>query len=148
MEQEVEHPEEDVTHVAGTGTEAVAESDVQGQADAETVNIGQSGAQVVTADKVVVEQGAVGRAEGRFIDVESGAIGIAQGENISVSDGAVGIVAAEKVKIRDSVALMVACNKIEGEDVTVVFNMRAAVVFALLLGVINSLFKLIARRRA
>jgi len=114
---------------------------------AQTVNITEGGAQTVKAEKVIVEQGGIAHAEAQFIDVKQGGIGIAQGENVSITDGGVGIIAAENVKMTDAVAVLVAANKIEGEDITILFDVRAAVVFALVLGVVNSLFKLIGRRK-
>jgi hypothetical protein len=113
---------------------------------AETVNIQQGGAQTVKAEKVYVEQGGIGRAEAKFVDVKDGGIGIAQGENVTLTDGGVVVVAAENVKMEDAMAVFVAANQIEGEGVKVLVDMRAAVIFALVLGAVTSLFKLITKR--
>jgi hypothetical protein len=118
-----------------------------GDIEAQTVHISQGGAQNVTAEKVTVEQGGIARAEGRFIDVHEGGIAIATGENITISNGGAAIVAAENVKMQDSVALFVAASSIEGEDTLVIFDVRAAVIFALVLGFVSSLFKLLSGRR-
>ena len=48
----------------------------------------------------------------------------------------------------DAVALFVAANEIEGEDVTIIFDVRAAVVFALIVGAISSIFKLLSGEKA
>ena len=133
---------------AEPGVECADVGTVAAEVIAETVNITQGGAQMVRADKVYVEQGGIGRAEARFIDVSEGGIGIAQGENVSITDGGAGIIAAENVKMQDAMALFVAANRIEGEGVTILFDTRAAVVFALVLGTVMSLFKLLTRRRS
>ncbi len=86
-----------------------------GEVTAETVDMTRGSAQVVKADKVIINQGAAGRVEARFVDVKNGAIGIAHGEN-TISDGAAGVVGAENVKLQDSFVLFAAANKIEGED--------------------------------
>jgi hypothetical protein len=153
MDAELNQQEEE-SIVEAVETEAAAQAEcaeagtVQAEVTAETVYISQGGAQMVRADKVYVEQGGIARAEARFIDVSEGGIGIAQGENISITEGGAGIIAAENVKMQDSVAVFVAANEIEGEGVTVVFDVRAAVVFALVLGTVTSLFKLVTRRRS
>jgi hypothetical protein len=153
MEADLDPREEEST-VETMDTEGVTEGEcadagkVEAEVTAETVNISRGGAQLVKADKVHVEQGGIARAEARFIDVTEGGIAIAQGENISITDGGAAIVAAEHVKMQDVVAVLVAANQIEGEDVTIVFDVRAAVVFALVLGAVSSLFKLITRRRS
>ena len=46
------------------------------------------------------------------------------------------------MKMSDAVALFVAANEIEGEDVTIIFDVRAAVVFALIVGAIAMLIGL------
>ncbi len=127
---------------------AAGETTVAGEVTTGTVDMTRGSAQVVKADKVIINQGAAGRVEARFVDVKNGAIGIAHGENITVSDGAAGVVGAENVKIQDSFVLFAAANKIEGEDSAVLIDMRAAVVFALVLGAVTSLFKLMTHRRA
>ncbi len=139
LPEPAEAPEDAESADAGT-----LEAEVTG----ETVNITQGGAQTVKAEKVHVEQGGIARVEARFVDVKDGGVGIIQGENVTITDGGAGIVAAENVKMQDAMAVFVAANQIEGEDVTVLFDVRAAVVFALVLGVISSLFKLITRRRS
>jgi hypothetical protein len=133
---------------AGTSTNETEEApELIEKVEAETVNIAQGGAQVVTAEKVFVEQGGIARAEGTFIDVKEGGIAIAQGENVTLTDGGVGIIAAENVKLHDAMAVFVAANEIEGDDVTILFDIRAAIVFGLVLGFVSSLFKLITRRK-
>ncbi len=136
-------PDEAPEDVESAGTGAL-ETEVTG----ETVNITQGSAQTVKADKVHVEQGGIARVEARFVDVKDGGVGIVQGENVTITDGGAGIVAADHVKMQDSMAMFVAANQIEGEDVTVLFDVRAAVVFALVLGVISSVLKMITRRRS
>ncbi len=121
---------------------------VEDDIEAQIVNISQGGAQNVTAERVLVEQGGIARAEGRFIDVREGAIAVANGENITISDGGAAIVAGENVKMQDSIALFVAASQFEGEDTLVIFDMRAAVIFALVLGLVTSVFKLIRGRRS
>jgi hypothetical protein len=120
---------------------------VQENVEADTVSISQGGAQNVKAEKVHVEQGGIARAEARFIDVREGGIAIAKGENITITDGGAAIVAAEHVKMQDSVAVFVAASQIEGQDTLVIFDVRAAVIFALVLGFVTSVFRLILRRR-
>jgi len=144
---EEELKEEEGTKV--TVVEAAAEeATVPGEVTSETVTMTQGSAQVVKADKVTLNQGAAGRVEARFVDVKSGAVGIAHGENISIVDGAAGVLGAENIKVQDSFVLFAAANKIEGEDTAVLLDMRAAAVFALVLGGVTSLFKLITHRRA
>jgi hypothetical protein len=115
--------------------------------EAQTVSISQGGAQNVKADKVFVEEGGIARAEARFIDVHAGGIAMARAENVTITDGGAAIVAAENVKMQDSVAVFVAANQIEGQDTLVIFDIRAAVIFALVLGFVTSLFKFIMGRR-
>ena len=146
----------ETTHETGeTGADVGAGAELPGgvtmtvedEVAAETVHITQGGAQMVNADKVFVEQGGIARAEARFIDVHEGGIAVARGENITISGGGAAIVAAENVKMQDSVAVFVAASQIEGEDTLVIFDVRAAVIFALVLGFVTSLFKLILGRR-
>jgi hypothetical protein len=120
---------------------------VQSEVEADTVEIRQGGAEHVEADKVFVEQGGIGRAEGRFIDVKDGGIGLVQAQNVTLTDGGAGVIAAENVKMQDAMAFLVAANSIEGEDVTVIFDLRAAVVLGVVLGTVLSLFRLLTGRR-
>ncbi len=123
------------------------ESPVQSEVQADTVEIRQGGAEHVEADKIVVEQGGIGRAEGRFVDVKDGGIGLVQAQNVTLTDGGIGVVAAENVKMQDAMAFLVAANSIEGEDTTVIFDVRAAVIFGIVLGTVLSLFRLLLGRR-
>jgi hypothetical protein len=124
-----------------------AKPEVQSNVQADTVEIRQGGAEHVEADKIFVEQGGIGRAEGRFIDVKDGGIGVVQAQNVTLTDGGAGVIAAENVKMQDAMAFFVAANSIEGEDTTVIFDLRAAVVFGVILGTIISLFRLLIGRR-
>lgn len=99
------------------------------------------------AEEIKVEQGGINRAVAQTIHVQDGGIVVAQGQEINITDGGAVVVAAEKAHLQDSGVIFLAANEVAGENITVLFDVRAAVVFALLLGAISALFKILARRK-
>mgnify|MGYP000941006059 CR=1 FL=1 len=119
-----------------------------GDVTAETVTIGQGGAQNVKAREVHVNQGGIARAEGKFIDVQDGGVALALGENMTLTDGGVAVVMAENVKMVDSMALFVGAGHVDGENTKIIFDMRAAVLCGVLMGIVASLFSKFCGRKA
>ena len=95
---------------------------------------------------MVVESGAIGKATAKSIEIQEGAIGMAQGETITVREGAIGIAFAERAEVHDGAVLLMLAEEVSGET-KVLFDLRAAVVFGLIVGVVSGLFKLFARRK-
>ena len=112
----------------------------------DVVEIGERGAGVVEAEVVHVQSGAIGQATAETIEIQEGAIGIAQGGAITVHEGAIGIAFAERAEVHEGAVLFMLAEEVSGET-KVLFDLRAAVLFGLIVGVVSGLFKLLAGRK-
>ncbi len=99
------------------------------------------------AEEITVEQGGINRAEAQVIHVRDGGIVIAQAQEINLTDGGAVVMAAEKAHIQDSGVIFLASSEVTGENVTVLFDVRAAAILALLIGAIGVLYKLLTRHK-
>jgi hypothetical protein len=113
---------------------------------ADVAHIEESGAQVVEAETIHVQSGGIGKATAGTIDVQEGGIGIAQGETITVHEGGIGIALAERAEVHAGGVLFLLAEEISGET-KVLFDLKAAVLFGLIVGVVSGLFKLFAGRK-
>ena len=113
---------------------------------ADVVQVDESRAEAVEAEVVHVESGAIGRATAETNEVKEGAIGIAQGGTVTVHEGAIGVAFAERAEVHEGAILLLLAEEIGGET-RVLFDLRAAVVFGVIIGVISGLFKLFAGRK-
>lgn len=112
----------------------------------DVVHVDERGAQVVEAQVVHVDSGAIGKATAETIEVKEGAIGIAQGGTITVHEGAIGIAFAERAEVHEGAVLFMLAEEVGGET-RVLFDLRAAVLFGLIVGLVSGLFKLFAGRK-
>ena len=123
-----------------------AAPDVEEPVVADVVRIDEKGTQAVEAQVVQVESGAIGKATAESIEVKEGAIGIAQGGTITVHEGVIGVAFAERAEVHEGAILLMLAEEVGGEA-KVLFDLRAAVVFGLIVGLVSSLFKLLAGRK-
>jgi hypothetical protein len=137
-----ERPDEAVERIEGK----VETPDLDEEADEDIVQIGQEGAEIVEAKTVLVESGAIGKAAAESIEIKEGAIGLAQGGTITVHEGAIGAAFVERAEVHNGAVLLMLAEEIGGET-KVLFDLRAAVVFGLIVGVVSGLFKLFAGRK-
>ena len=114
---------------------------------AEVVEIRQGGANTVRADAVQVTQGGIVTAEADSIQVREGGILVAQGQNVSVEQGGVvGIAISQHVELKDGFVGLLAANEVVGEG-RILFDVRTAVVFGVVAGIVSGLFGFLLGRR-
>jgi hypothetical protein len=145
MSESIEREESLEEAVEQQGSKALS-PDGEETVVADVVHIDQGGAQSVQAETVHVQSGGIGKAEAETIDVQQGGIGIAQGETITVHEGGIGIALAERAEVHNGGVLLLLAEEVSGET-KVLFDLRAAVLFGLIVGAVGGLFKMLARRK-
>ena len=108
---------------------------------AEAVHLQNGGVQNVRAETVYLENGGIVRAQGDTIALAQGGIGLARGDAVVLDGGSAGAIVAARAEVRDSSVVFLAARKVSG-DVDVVFDMRSAVVFGLVTGMVLGLFRM------
>jgi len=114
---------------------------------AESVHMEQSGARTVKAETVYVEQGGIGLAQGETVGLTQGGIGLAQASTVALKDGRAGAVIAGSADVQHASIVLLAARKVSGEDVEVLFDVKAAVVFGLVTGLVLGLIRLLVGRK-
>jgi len=89
--------------------------------------------EVISADRVEVNQGGAGRIEGREITVNQGGAGLIRGDQVKIDQGGAGVVIARRVTMRQGSAFLVLARRVDG-DVRVAFDWRALT--ALFIGIV------------
>jgi hypothetical protein len=143
-----------------TGGAAQATADQPGAVTAQNITFDGGSVESVTAETVTVNGGSIGQANavtinltdggiaqahGSTINVTDGGIAMARGDMISVSGGGVGAAMARRVEVNNGSIAFVAAGEVGG-DAKVVFDLRAAIVFALVLGAVLGVLKLLMSR--
>jgi len=131
--------------VAEDGTVTV-DSKALESVTAETVNIESGGAQKVEATTVHVTQGGIAVAQAETITVQEGGIAIARGTNVTVNGGGAFLVAAEHAEVHESSVVFLAAQEVSG-DAKILFDVKAAVLFGVIVGLVVGLLKQFAGRK-
>ena len=121
----------------GEGTETLV---------ADTVHIDQGSVQNVQAQTVHVQEGAILHVEADEVEIKEGAIGIVQGGDVTVQQGAIGIAVAETIEVHEGPVLFAAAQELSGET-QVIFDLKAALVFGAVVGIVSGLVKALAGRK-
>jgi hypothetical protein len=137
----------------------------------DTIEISQSGVQVVTATNVDVRQGGIGRARATDVAVSQGGVGLARADRVSVelggvgaaiagevrvTQGGVGSILARDVHVEQTAVRTLVANQVHVErttgvlvliarrvegDVRTLLDWRGAIAFGAAFGVVTSLFR-------
>jgi hypothetical protein len=129
--------EQDVVTVESKALESVT---------AETVHIQSGGAQSVQATTVHVAQGGIAAAKAETITVQEGGIAIARGTNVAIHGGGAFLVAAEHAEVENGPVVLLAAREVGGE-VKVLFDVKAALLFGLAMGVVVGLLRRLPKRK-
>jgi hypothetical protein len=113
---------------------------------ADVVDIQQGGVGAVQADVVSLMQGGIVTAEASTIEVTQGGILVAQGQDVTVNQGGAAVVIADHAQFKDSFVGFVAAQEVSGEA-KILFDVRAAVVFGVVAGLVVGLFNLFVGRK-
>ena len=119
---------------------------------ADTVNL-TGNANQVEARLVNVDHGNIGqaKAETMTITLTNGSIGAmaAKHTEVMVKDGGIGAMAAQQADVRDTVVSVLAAAKVNlSGNARVLVDMRAGMVFGVIVGTLLSLSNLVLRRQA
>ena len=79
------------------------------------------------------------------VDIKEGGAAVIVAENIRIQEGGGGVLLAKQAEISDGGVLFLAAREVSG-NATIIFDLKAAVVFGLIAGLTISLYKLIAGR--
>ena len=96
----------------------------------ETVNVQDSGAFMI---------------KGETVSIKDGGAAVISGQNVSIRDGGAGLLFANRVEMNGGGAMFLVAREVSG-DVKVMFDIKAALVFGLLVGAVIGVFKLITGR--
>ena len=126
--------------------EPEVEAQTYDQVVAETVTIQQGGAKSVKATTVQVMEGGIAMADAESIEVGSGGIALAKGGDITVKGGGVAVAIGQKVELDNASAVLVVAREVSG-DAKILIDLRAALLFGAVLGVVIGAIKFLAGRR-
>ena len=71
---------------------------------------------------------------------------MAQGQSVTLNQGGIGAVIAERAQVQDAFVGLMAAREVKGEA-RILFDVRAAVVFGLVVGVVTGLLNVFLGRR-
>jgi len=92
--------------------------------------------ELISADRVDINQGGAQRIEGREVNVTQGAAAIIRGDQVKVEQGAAAIIVGRRITLRDSGAFILLARRVDGE-VNVALDWRAlAAIFAGILAIL------------
>ena len=114
---------------------------------AETVHLKQGGAQNVQAETVHLQQGGIMFAAANRIELTQGGIMQARGETVTLHDGGAGAVFARRAELENTSVLLLAAREVSGEA-KVLFDLKAAILFGLVTGLVVGLLKRFTGRKA
>jgi len=114
---------------------------------AESVHMEQSGAGTVKAETVYLEQGGIALAQGETVGLTQGGIGLARASAVALKDGKAGAVIAGSADVQNASIVLLAARKVSGEEVEVLFDVKAAAVFGLVTGLVMGLIRLLVGRK-
>jgi hypothetical protein len=112
---------------------------------AETVTVNGGNIGQANAVTINLTDGGIAQAQGSKINVTDGGIALARADSVSVTGGGVGAAVARRVEVNNGSIAFVAAGEVGG-DAKVVFDLRAAIIFALVLGAVLGLLKLLMSR--
>jgi len=92
--------------------------------------------ELISADRVDVNQGGAQRIEGREVNVTQGGAAIIRGDKVNVEQGGAAIIVGRRITLRDSGAFILLARRVDGE-VNVALDWRAlAAIFAGILAIL------------
>ena len=140
----------DLSLVDETMTELVEETTIgeEGAEDvvADTVHIDQGSVKNVQAETVEVKEGAILHVEADSVEIQEGAIGLAQAETVTLQQGAVGVAIADKIEVTEGPVLFAAAQELGGGS-QVIVDLKAALVFGAVVGVVSGLIRALVGRK-
>ncbi len=100
----------------------------------------------VQAEQICLTEGQIQRAEARSIDVNQGGIALAVSEAVTVREGGIALAVADAVQMEGGSIGLAIARKISGEA-TILIDMRAAVLFGLVTGIVITMLKRLVIQR-
>ena len=150
-ETEVEPREDETVTIVSEAAGAIVAKTVNIQngsaqsIEAEIVHVSRGGVQSVKAEKVHVEQGGIIAADADTVEVERGGIFVARGETVTLHESGACAVFSERAELNSANVVLLAARQVSGEA-RILFDVRAALVFGAVVGLIVGLFNLFAGR--
>jgi len=99
----------------------------------------------IVGETVNIREGGAFLIQGQTVDIKEGGAAVIVAENIRIQEGGGGVLLAKQAEISDGGVLFLAAREVSG-NATIIFDLKAAVVFGLIAGLTISLYKLIAGR--
>jgi len=109
------------------------------------VNVQNDGAAVISAETVSIQEGGAFIIKGKDVRVREGGGAVIIGETISIQEGGGGFLLAKRAELKDGTVLFLAARSVSGEG-KVIVNLKGAVVFGLMVGLVVGGLKYLIRR--
>ncbi len=114
------------------------------QESAETITSEQTTVEHAQADQIHIAHGGIHRAHARLIDVSQGGIALAISESVTVQDGGIAVAFADTVNMAGGGITVAVAREITG-NTNILFDLRAALAFGLITGIVVSLLNRLLR---
>jgi len=112
---------------------AAAEAPAPADAPAQAAPAPAAIPELVSADRVDVNQGGAQRIEGREVNVNQGGAAYIRGDQVKIEQGGAAVIVGRRITMRESSAFLLLARRVDG-DVRVAFDWRALT--ALFVGII------------
>ncbi len=100
----------------------------------------------IVGETINIQDGGAFMIKGETVSIKDGGAAVITGQNISIQEGGAGLMFANQVEMNDGGAMFLVAREVSG-DVKVMFDIKAAIVFGLLVGAVIGVFKLVAGRK-
>jgi hypothetical protein len=100
----------------------------------------------IQAETVQVQEGAILHVEAESVELQEGAIGMVRAGSVTLTEGAIGVAVAERIEVGEGAVLFAAAQEFGGET-QVLFDLKAALIFGAVVGVVSGLVKALAGRK-
>lgn len=111
----------------------------------ETVNLQNDGAAIIQAETVNLQEGGAAIIKGQTITLQQGGGFIIAGQTVKIQDGGGAFVLAKQAELKDAKVMFLASPAVSGE-VNVMFDLKAAVLFGAIVGLVVGTLNYLLRR--
>jgi uncharacterized protein YodC (DUF2158 family) len=100
----------------------------------------------IEAEAVNIKDGGAAVIKGNTVDIKDGGAALIVGDTLNIRDGGAMVIVANRAVLNDSGALFLLAKEVCGNG-RIIFDVKAAVLFGVIVGVIMSLTRVIFCRR-